>query len=292
MADMGWRLAAMGIGMLFAAACGPAFYGLFRRIGQTRTNYRGETIPTSAGVVLAAAVAALYLGSLTLRVAGGGELAPVAVALGFSLLGFLDDRWGTAEFKGLRGHFRALLRGRVTTGLVKAIGGLGIASAAASILRDGVSVAAATLVIAMCANAFNLLDLRPLRALKVYWLASLAMLAALPLSYATLLGATVCYAQEERRRRVMLGDAGSNLLGSAVGVTAVLALPDFALWALAALLAVFHLWAEKHSLTGWIAARPWATAVDNWGVERTDLSDHPPINREESSDGDASTTHG
>jgi hypothetical protein len=101
------------------------------------------------------------------------------------------------------------------------------------------------------------------------------MAAVLPLCYAVMLGATFTYARAEGRRQVMLGDAGSNLMGAAIGVTGVLALPSYGQWILAALLAAFHFWAEKHSLTAWIAARPWARAIDQWGVSPTEGSEPP-----------------
>ncbi len=270
MNEAGWRAAAVAGGFVYAALFGHAAYALLRHIGQTRANFCGERIPTSAGALLALPALALFTLGPALPDAPRTDLIQAASAVGFCLLGFVDDRWGTPEFKGLRGHLRALFRGRITTGLFKAVGGLTIAAAVAMQFRTGVNVIAATLVIALSANAFNLLDLRPLRALKAFWTASLLCLFALPLAHALTLGASLSYARAEGRRRVMLGDAGSNLLGALTGVTAVALLPNYGVWALTALLTLLHLWAEKHSLTAWIAQRRWATAVDNWGVSPSD----------------------
>lgn len=267
-----WKAAAIGVGIVLAAAFGPLIYSLLRRAGQTRTNFRGETIPTSGGALFALPLLGLALVPFV-PVLKRPDLIQAATAIGFCALGFLDDRWSSSEFKGLRGHLKALSRGRVTTGLVKAVGGLGIAWAAAAQFHGGVTLVAAALVIALSANAFNLLDLRPLRALKAFWPASVALALVLPISHALVLGVSLVYAREEGRRRVMLGDAGSNLLGALIGTTAAFALPAWSLWALTALLAAFHLWAEKYSLTAWIGERKWAQAVDNWGVAPTDPAD-------------------
>jgi UDP-N-acetylmuramyl pentapeptide phosphotransferase/UDP-N-acetylglucosamine-1-phosphate transferase len=69
----------------------------------------------------------------------------------------------------------------------------------------------------------------------------------------------------EARRRVMLGDTGANALGGALGTAAAMLLPLWTQAAAVMLLLGFHLWAEKHSLSAWIEARPWARQVDGWG---------------------------
>src|SRR5207249_815139 len=43
----------------------------------------------------------------------------------FGMLGFLDDAFGVKQIKGLRGHIGAALHERrITTGLIKAVGGV------------------------------------------------------------------------------------------------------------------------------------------------------------------------
>jgi UDP-N-acetylmuramyl pentapeptide phosphotransferase/UDP-N-acetylglucosamine-1-phosphate transferase len=79
-----------------------------------------------------------------------------------------------------------------------------------------------------------------------------------------LIAATAGYAPLERRRRVMLGDTGANLLGAAAGLAA-LSLPPAAVAGVAAVLIAFHAWAERHSLSEWIDRHPLARRLDRLG---------------------------
>jgi UDP-N-acetylmuramyl pentapeptide phosphotransferase/UDP-N-acetylglucosamine-1-phosphate transferase len=243
---------------------------LLRTLGLARTNFRREEILTGGGLLFAlSAVPWLFLSR------SGAEQAAALAAVGFGLLGFVDDRWGTAEHKGLRGHLRALRSGQVTTGLLKAAGGAALALLLAWRVRPGAEALLGAAVIALCANLLNLLDLRPLRALKFFWLAGLPLAAFTAALLAQLLGLSLPYARLEARRQVMLGDTGSNCLGGVLGVCAVLTLPVWGLAFLLAALLAFHAWAEKHSLSAWIDARPWARRLDRlgWGS----AAEGPPL---------------
>lgn len=231
-----------------------------RVLGLEKSNYQGEAICSGGGVLFVLAAVPWFW-----MQAQQGNLAVAAAAVGFGVLGFLDDRWGTPEFKGLRGHLRALRQGRVTTGFVKAAGGLVLACGLAWMLFRSPRALVAAPLIALSANLLNLLDLRPLRALKGFWLLGLPLLWTGSPVLAQLLGLTIPYARLEARRTLMLGDTGSNALGAALGTAAVLVLPVWAQGLALLALALFHLWAEKHSLTAWIEARSWARRLDRWG---------------------------
>src|SRR5688572_14805943 len=114
---------------LVTAVATPLTLIALRRIGHCRTNFEGRVVVNSAGfALLPAAFLPLVSGSPE-RVSWAG----IAVAVGFSFLGGIDDRWGSRAVGGLKGHFAALARGQVTTGAVKAVGGalIGLAAAAA-----------------------------------------------------------------------------------------------------------------------------------------------------------------
>jgi UDP-N-acetylmuramyl pentapeptide phosphotransferase/UDP-N-acetylglucosamine-1-phosphate transferase len=258
--EWSWRLGALLGGAILGSILTPALPAILRAVGLERRNYQGGPIGTGAGLLF-------VLGSLPwLWIASPGHQRLVAAAaVGFGALGFVDDRWGTAEFKGLRGHLGALWKGRLTTGLLKAVGGLTVAAALAWMLYADWRAIPAAALIALTANLLNLLDLRPLRTLKAFWLFSVGLLGVAPPVLWAYVGLSVPYARLEAKRRVMLGDAGANLLGGVLGCLAAVVLPPLAQASLVLLLAAFHAWAERHSLTAWIAAHAWARAIDEWG---------------------------
>lgn len=189
-------------------------------------NHRGELVPRSLGIVL---LGGLVLATAVSDVAGDVHAAGWGVAAGCALValaGLVDDLAGGAE-RGLRGHLRALARGRVTTGVVKAVVIAGAAAVVAALLEDR-SVgerAAAIVTMAASANLWNGLDVRPGRALKAFVIPASAFLLGADVSaQPAILGvvlAAVAALPFDLRERAMLGDAGSNLLGFAAGVVVV-----------------------------------------------------------------------
>jgi UDP-N-acetylmuramyl pentapeptide phosphotransferase/UDP-N-acetylglucosamine-1-phosphate transferase len=196
----------------------------------------------------------------------------------FTVLGMIDDRFGSHDIRGLRGHFQALLRGKLTTGAVKAIAGALVAIITALLLRHFAHAsprpyaesAVDALLIALAANAVNLLDRRPSRALKGYALLLLAAVAAgardrfwllIPVNMTALI-----YAPLDFRCRAMMGDAGSNTLGGGLGLLAAL---DLSLaWKVAAvvLLLAFNFGSEKYSYSKWIESSAFLRWADRLGV--------------------------
>lgn len=198
----------------------------------TRENYRGRTVKVVGGMVIAlSVVSAEFVGMLDGEFGGKFRAGLLILSLGFFGLGLVDDVVGDGSSKGLGGHLKALLQGRVTTGAVKAFGGLGLA-ALVSLIWEGSLVIAAldTLVLALAANLLNLLDLRPGRASKLYlvlWV-PLALSAwgagsepYLSVSLA-MTAATAVWLVSDLRERGMLGDSGANMLGAMLGAGVVL----------------------------------------------------------------------
>lgn len=120
----------------------------------------------------------LFDGPLTLSL----YAVPLMLTVSAVAFGMVDDVFGSHADKGFRGHLRALISGRLTTGGLKLLG-IGTVAAvygwsAADARADAAGVSApvmvavwwilATMVIALSANLLNLLDLRPGRALKAY----------------------------------------------------------------------------------------------------------------------------
>jgi len=243
-----------------------------------RRNYRGEEVIGSAGLAI---VGASLLGWLLLG--WRGELRwqesalLMATAFWFSVLGLMDDIAGETQVKGWRGHFSTLLKERrLTMGMVKAIGG-GVGALILSAWVMGVlgqfrweRWLLGAIVIALSANALNLLDVRPSRALKGFWLLSLLGVGVTRgdgwLAFVPLWASTLAYAPDDFRRKAMLGDAGANPLGACFGIWVTLRWSLTAQVLLLLVLIAFHLYAERRSLTADIERVALLRWLDRWGV--------------------------
>ena len=270
-----------------AALLAPALMRSLSDAGHTRPNYRGRALPHPFGVlVLAAALLALIPLTLVAQLGSSAVfypiMLPIAVyALGVLALGLIDDtlaREGAAASpqaappqRGWRGHGAALLRGELSTGVLKAVGSLGLALLAMSYL--GLSngrwlLAAAVLVLAT--NVFNLLDLRPGRSTKVF----VVLGAALALGSTQLrtlwalglfAGPALVAGVYDLRERAMLGDTGANLLGALAGLWLVLTLSGTEQLIALVLLAGITLYGEIRSISALVERTPGLRQLDSWG---------------------------
>lgn len=242
----------------------------------TRTNFAGREVSLAEGALVVAAVCAL---------AGRTSLPADRAALaGIGGLGLLDDllephqrRAGRPVSKGLRGHLAWLRRGHVTTGAAKALGipALSlVAAAAAPAPRGGAMILPDAALTAGCANLANLLDLRPGRALKAV-LPPAALLAlgagegarsrsGARLALAALLPGLLAL-PADLRERGMLGDAGANVLGAAVGAAASRVLPVPARLALLGGVVALTLASERVSFSAVIDRTPALRRLDRLG---------------------------
>jgi UDP-GlcNAc:undecaprenyl-phosphate/decaprenyl-phosphate GlcNAc-1-phosphate transferase len=284
-----------------ALAARGAYAGLRRRppSGEktwTRNNHRGELVTllegpaVALGAICGLAAARAVTGAApcvprdgrqglahrdTERVRAGAIPVTVATlgALGF---GVLDDLRGSGNRRGLRGHLGALAHGEVTTGAVK-LAGLAVTGLGAALLGDGApaDVAINAGLIAGGANLLNLFDLRPGRAIKVA--TGSAVLIALTgaaaggssargiAAVAAPAGAALALLPEDLAERAMLGDAGANALGAALGASAARTLPRPARAGLLAVIVAFTLTSEKVSFTRVIERTPPLRWLDMLG---------------------------
>lgn len=241
-----------------------------------RPNYRGDSIPAAYGLL----IPLWSVPALLVLMRGGHDSRPSLALLiavtGFGFLGFLDDLRGDRNASGLKGHARELLANRrVTTGLVKAVGGiaLGIVITRFILDRTWPDSLLSGAVTALSANALNLLDLRPGRAGASFLLGAAALesialtlgLYVVSLGLACVIVPAIAEWIPDSRGRVMMGDTGSNLLGASLGVTFILAVPGTA-WQVSALLLLlaFHVLAERYSLTRIIEESPLLHRIDSW----------------------------
>ena len=138
---MRWLGLATSLGL--AALLAPTLLARLKAAGVVRENYRGLVLPAASGMLIAV-TAAIVVGPLAAleELADSDTLAPeVGVALvfvlGVGVLGLVDDLLGGRRPagasadpnapRGLRGHLRAASHGEFSTGMLKALGTLGLA---------------------------------------------------------------------------------------------------------------------------------------------------------------------
>ena len=238
-----------------------------------RENHRGRRVPVAGGLAIVVAVVAVEAG----RVVVGGDastrarLAVLAAVLGYGLLGLVDDVLAAGADRGFRGHLRALVRGRLTTGGLKLFGGAALALALAGGVRAGPrwEVVADGALIALGANLANLFDRAPGRALKVTAVAFAGLVAATGAAVLTpvavVVGAGLALLVDDLRERVMLGDTGANVLGAVVALGCVVALDRPARLAVLAGVAALNLASEVVSFGRVFDAVPPLRFVDRAG---------------------------
>jgi len=229
------------VGVVLGLATGTALATLLAPALSTplfgRANYRGTTVPTAAGLVVAVsalAVEAVFALAdaarlVDLTTSGGVRVLTVTAVIGFALLGLVDDLAGSGlDGRGFRGHLRALAKGRLTTGGMKLAGGiaLGIVVCAPLGGRIGPLVIDAALV-ALAANLGNLFDRAPGRTTKVALIMALVLAAATGLDgdllgVAVVVGAALALLGADLGERLMLGDTGANAVGAALGFGVVI----------------------------------------------------------------------
>lgn len=282
----------LGAGAVLGWASLRGFGQILRHRVFDRTNYRGHHLPTAGGLVL---VLALFAGSSVAALGGAylGEESPLAWATAdatvrslasvlllssFAMLGLLDDLTGEGQSYGFIGHFRALGRGEVTSGAIKALGGPAVALGLAPFFGAR-SIVEAVLIgagISLWANVGNLFDRAPGRTIKVSTLAQILVIGTgtslvVPGAFAVVfvLGATLAIGSADLGERLMLGDSGSNLLGASVGLACVLWHGPLG-WAIAAGLALcLNLASEAVSFSKVISATPGLRQLDAVGRIRT-----------------------
>jgi len=240
-------LAAVVVGYLGARLTWLAARPVFALPALSRQNYRGRSLPTAVGIVIPLAVVLVEGGRAVAGSFGVGDGAGMGsvralvliAALGFGLLGLIDDLAGGGggvpavdggSERGFRGHLGALAKGRVTTGALKLVGGgmLALLVVAPVVGESPGRLLADAALVALCANLANLLDRAPGRTVKggVVAFVVLAFAARRPEALsgaAVVVGAALGLLLDDLHERLMLGDAGSNVLGAVLGLAVVAA---------------------------------------------------------------------
>jgi UDP-GlcNAc:undecaprenyl-phosphate/decaprenyl-phosphate GlcNAc-1-phosphate transferase len=283
----------LALSLVLAAAVAPALLVRLEHAGVVRENYRGLVIPAASGTLIPLA-ALLALGPLAGldELAGTDMLAPevgsaLVFVIGVAVLGLLDDLLGgrrragaiaaPAAPRGLRGHALAAARGHFSTGVLKAAGTLGLAlfvlsgqGRSASEYLVGVGL------LALATNLFNLLDLRPGRAGKVFIAFGVILTLGSWDTYALralglFIGPALVLLPYDLSERAMLGDTGSNVLGAVAGLWLIVALGPTGEAIALGVLALLTLYGEFRSISALVERHAILRRLDSLGRRRAQL---------------------
>lgn len=254
------------------------------RAGMKRPNFTGRQIPIGAGIGFGLLAILLALGFTIVRPDAGlfGNLM-LTLVLGFALLGFIDDAVPAREKGGFKAHVGRLVRERtLSTALIKAAFGLCLSVGVAFAWKQQWAAVTDGIIIALSANAVNLMDVRPGRALKLFFLVFIIIVGGSYLVEVVWRGATVTQAtwmllapfflwglalsRYDFTCRAMMGDAGSNVLGAVLGLLVVWELSDTSRLIVLALLVVFHVMTELVSVTAIIEKSALLRGLDRMFV--------------------------
>ena len=251
----------------------PLFKNLLIDSNIVRPNYKNDMIPVSMGIVLLPMIIinGILLAYFTKDLNNLIHLFVFILGLlSMFLAGIMDDIIGNRNVSGLKGHFKSLLKGTLTTGGFKALFGgfIGILISL-SISKDIPNIVINTLIIALSTNLMNLLDLRPGRAIKGYLAIMITMFITLT-GYTKLLPLLIlpnvlAYFKFDLKAKAMMGDTGSNVLGISIGILMVFGY-SFNLrvcWLI--FLVLIHLITEKYSLTKIIENNKLLNSIDKLG---------------------------
>ena len=260
-------------GLLGTYSIIPLFRSLLIESNVLRPNYKKDMIPVSMGIVFLPMliINAIILAYFTTNFK---DMLYIFIFL-FGLVsmffaGILDDIIGNRDVSGLKGHFKSLLNGKLTTGGFKALFGgfIGLVISIA-ISKNIYDIVINTLIIALSTNLMNLLDLRPGRAIKGYLLISIVLLFTLGEYTRNLLllifPNVIAYFNQDLKAKAMMGDTGSNVLGISIGILFVMGYPLKVRLIWLAFLIFIHILTEKYSLTKIIENNKFLNFIDKLG---------------------------
>lgn len=275
------------IALVVALLGAPVLLRGLQEAGFVRTNYAGREVPVPSGILIPlAAFVALGVSApldrlLDDEILGGSGLVGVMIyIIGVCLLGAIDDLLGTPVIegglgrqdpRGVRGHAKATFSGGFSTGAVKAVGSLGLAAFAMGLIVPGdLEYLLAIALVVVTTNLFNLLDLRPGRALKVFFVVAIGLcIGAWTLEPVWLtgvfLGSLPILLYYDLGEQGMLGDTGSNAIGAIAGVWMVLTLSTTAQLIALAVVVLITLYGEFRSISQLIDRTPVLRSLDHLG---------------------------
>ncbi|MFV9567583.1 UDP-N-acetylmuramyl pentapeptide phosphotransferase [Thermoanaerobacter mathranii] len=246
------------------------FYSIISKPLCLRENYKKMMIPVCGGIVF---VPSLFVSIILLNLLGLKIDYQEVILLSLSLIsfaGFIDDVLGDKNVRGLKGHITMFLKGKPTTGSLKALSGVLIAFFTSfNIGKNYIGeLIIDTLIIALFTNFLNLVDLRPGRSGKTFLVISLIFLIigkTQPYFLVLLTMILLVYLPEDLKAKVMMGDTGSNVLGMSLGISSILIFDLYGKLIILTLLILLHIFTEKYSLTALIEKNKVLNYLDMLG---------------------------
>jgi len=261
--------------------------------GHVRMNFQGRDIPTSLGMGFVFLTYLMFLVMSGVTSAMNKDLTHYTVPLlvtitGFGFLGLLDDIVVGREKGGFKGHLARFGKTReVSTALLKAGFGFIIAFSVSSVYWRGegwVMVFVDSIIIALLANAMNMLDVRPGRTAKGFLTISLFIFlisvighfisrkaGIMPITWLLIFPYLIwvlCYIKTDLSCDGMMGDTGSNVLGAVLGVLVIWEISPLNRWFILGILIGFQLLTEVTSISAIIEKVRILKAIDNFGVKQ------------------------
>jgi UDP-GlcNAc:undecaprenyl-phosphate GlcNAc-1-phosphate transferase len=250
--------------------------------GVTAVNYKSENIPVGMGLFLGIMLI-IYL--LILKATDffmfvtfikNDEMiimhSYILTLLVILFLGWLDDTIGDKNIKGFSGHWKRWKDDKIiTTGLLK-IGVTGLMASWMVIETfENVHISILRLaIIVLMTNAMNLLDLRPGRTLKAFFMLCTAIFIfgtwfhSMEYLLPVLIPALIIF-RKDLKAKIMLGDTGANFLGFALGFNLSVFAPVWFQMVILVLLIAVHWIAARKSITTLIENHRILYWLDHWG---------------------------
>lgn len=245
------------IGFILSVIVGAFFidqtYNILISCKMLQPNFKNEMIPIGMGIFF---IPSLILLSIFINISYSSNI-PNLILVGtivMAFVGYLDDSNLDKTNKGFKGHLKQLKNLKITTGMLKAIAGLGISLYIALNISASIGETLLnTLVIALFTNYMNLWDLRPGRVSKMFLFIAILILSFSVLIFKIylllMITLMVIYIIGDLKAKYMLGDTGSNLLGIFLGIVVAFNLDINAKILCLFLLVIFHILAEKISFS-------------------------------------------